>query len=161
MNRQQIYRGPSFYVGWMRGPRIYDNSLSPHVCGSKQLCPFYDTLGLFKLSLMSKQPLSYLLFKDIFVCWMKGPLICSKFLLPWCCCETMLLDSLWKEKRKEKKEWAVCRAQWMIGKNSLTNIGGMWNENFVSQPLPSKHNIIKQCMFVHVGPKNITMECCN
>ena len=29
MNKQQSYMGPSFYVGWMRGALVYDNSLSP------------------------------------------------------------------------------------------------------------------------------------
>ena len=29
MNRLDICRGSSFYVGWMRGVLVYDNSLSP------------------------------------------------------------------------------------------------------------------------------------
>ena len=29
IDRQQIYEGSTFYVGWMRGVLIYDNSLSP------------------------------------------------------------------------------------------------------------------------------------
>lgn len=29
MNRPQTYRGTCFYVGWMRGVVLYDNSLSP------------------------------------------------------------------------------------------------------------------------------------
>ena len=34
MNWQQTYRGQSFYVGWMRGVLIYDNSLSPNIRAS-------------------------------------------------------------------------------------------------------------------------------
>ena len=28
MNRQQTYKGSSYYVGWTRGTLVYDNSLS-------------------------------------------------------------------------------------------------------------------------------------
>ena len=39
MNRQQTYKGSGFYVGWMRGMRAYDDSLSLGVShGQARIC---------------------------------------------------------------------------------------------------------------------------